>query len=328
MSRVTSLTNMSEKQLNRLIRIVGLLLLVGVVAFVAFYVVDRYKPIQQPSQIQQQIADAEAAVQKDPADIASRGTLADLYLADKRYQDAVDQYSAIIQTGKDEELARIGRARAYESLSQPDLAAQDWQRVVDIAAGGEMAGTDTNLSLAYYRLGMIDYNKGDAAGAIDQLKKSLAISQTDSDTLLALGDAYAKAGQTDNAIDAYTKASDFVPVGWADPYKGLAAVYTQKGDAAMTTWANAMVALSNGDYTTAEAQLKPLLGGSADLAASMGMGLLWEAKGEGQNAVPYYQHIIDKDPTNSEAALGLARVRPVQTASPAASPAASASQGG
>ena len=123
MFRVTSLTEMPEAQLNRWIKRIGLLLFVGLIAFVAFYVFDRYNPIQQPSLTDQQIVAAEQQVRANPADVAARGTLADLYVKAARWQDAIAQYDAIIAAGKDEELARIGRAKAYEALQNPDAAA-------------------------------------------------------------------------------------------------------------------------------------------------------------------------------------------------------------
>ncbi|HEY3334605.1 MAG TPA: tetratricopeptide repeat protein [Candidatus Limnocylindrales bacterium] len=320
MFRVTSLANMPEQQLNRWIKRIALLLFVVFIAFVAFYIFDRYNPIAPTPMVDRQIVAAEAAVQAKPEDIAARGALADLYISDKRYTDAVAQYDAIIATGKGEELARIGRARAYEALANTPAAITDWQRVVEIASAGEMAAIDPKLALAYYKLGTLSMGASDTKAAVDYLQKSLAISKTDADTLYALGNAYVATGENDGAIESYKRATAFVPVGWAEPYEGLAKAYTAKGDTALATWATAMASIANGDTATAEAQLKTLLGGTADLDASMGLGLAAETRGEGEQAIPYYQHVLDKDPSNEAAMLAMARVRPV---APEASPAAS-----
>jgi tetratricopeptide (TPR) repeat protein len=317
MFRVTSLTEMPEAQLNRWIRRIGLLFLVLLVAFVAFYVFDRYNPIQQASLTDQQIAAQEQKVQANPADIVSRGALADLYVKAARWQEAVAQYDAIIATGKDEELARYGRAKAYEALQNPDAAAADWQRVIEIAAAGEMAGQDPRLALAYYRFGMIEIGKGDTQTGVDNLVKSLAITRTDADTLYALGNGYTTLGQLDKAIESFKKATAFVPIGWP----GLATAYGKQGDTAMATWATAMADLAQGDPATAEAQLRTLLDGPAAQDAAMGLGLVAESRGEGEDAVAWYQRVLDKDPSNTAAMLALSRVRPVQAgASVAPSP--------
>jgi len=48
MFRVTSLTKMDDRQLNRWIKRVLLLLVVGTIAFVAFYGLDRWRPATTP----------------------------------------------------------------------------------------------------------------------------------------------------------------------------------------------------------------------------------------------------------------------------------------
>jgi tetratricopeptide (TPR) repeat protein len=328
MSRVTSLTSMPEAQLNRWIKRIALLFVVVLIAFVAFYVFDRYNPIAPTSMADQRIAEMEKAVAADPADIASRGTLADLYTETGRYQDAVAQYDAIIVTGKQEQLARTGRAKAYEALGQPDAAMTDWQWVIDLLKDSEMAAQDPNLASAYYHAGTIAIAGGKVQDGVDNLEKSVAIARADSDTLYALGNAYLTLNDADKAIDRFTRAAAFVPVGWADPYTGLAAAYAKKGDADMSAWANAMATLAQGDAKNAETQLNALLGGPADIPASMGLGLLGEATGEPENAVVHYQHVLETDPGNKEAQLGMARVRPVPTTAPAASAAPSPSAEG
>lgn len=323
MFRVTSLTAMPEQQLNRWIKRIALLFVVILIAFVAFYVFDRYNPLAPAPKVDREIATAEEKVKAAPEDLAARGALADLYVSAKRYPDAVTQYDAILATGKGEELARLGRARAYEALGNTEGAIADWQRVIEIAKGGEMAAVDPNLALAYYRLGQLLVAKGDVQAGVDSLKLSLAVSKTDADTLYALGTAYTTLGQYDQAIASFKRATAFVPVGWPEPYQGLATAYARKGDAAMATWAGAMAALAIKDTATAETQLKTLLGGSADLDASMGLGLAAETRGEGQQAIPYYQHVLDVDPKNEAAMLAMSRVRPV---APVASPAPTGSQ--
>ncbi|HEY5434144.1 MAG TPA: tetratricopeptide repeat protein, partial [Candidatus Limnocylindrales bacterium] len=120
MSRVTSLTSMPEAQLNRWIKRIGLLLIIGIVAFVAFYAVDRFRAPAAPI-IDRETAALEEAVRADPADVAARGRLADVYMAAKRYDDAIAQYSAVLQTGKADEMAYVSRGRALELKG--DLAA-------------------------------------------------------------------------------------------------------------------------------------------------------------------------------------------------------------
>ena len=113
MFRVTSLAEIPDAQLNRWIRRLALLLLVGVIAFAAFYALDRFRA-PTASIVSREMTAMEEAVRADPADIASRGRLADLYLAANRYDDAIAQYTEIIQTGKQAEAAYVSRGLAYQ----------------------------------------------------------------------------------------------------------------------------------------------------------------------------------------------------------------------
>ena len=112
MFRITSLTARSDRQLDRLIKRVAAILLIGLIAFVGFYVLDRWRAPSAPI-VDQRTAALEQAVRDDPTDIPSRGQLADIYVAAARYPEAIAQYDAILESGKSVELAHMGRAKAY-----------------------------------------------------------------------------------------------------------------------------------------------------------------------------------------------------------------------
>ena len=105
-------------------------------------------------------------------------------------------------------------------LGQLDAAAKDYQAVVDIAKGGEMANVDPMLEAAYYSLGSIAMQQGKPADAIASLEKALAIKRSDADALYLIGTAYVATGETDKAETALRAAVAFVPIGWSEPYVG------------------------------------------------------------------------------------------------------------
>lgn len=318
MSRVTSLTSMSDQQLNRLIKRVGLLFVVVLIVFVAFYVFDRYNPVPQASKLDAAIAVAEQGVKDNPADIAVRGGLADLYVQAKRYQEAVVQYDAIIATGKQEVLARMGRARAEQGLGNVDEAISDWARVVTLLKDTEFAGTDTNLATAYYMLGTIAESQGKSEDAVNYLSHALAITRSDADTMYALGVSYTSIGKYDEAIATLKAASAFVPVGWPEPYTAMATAYTKKGNTDMAEWATAMAQFADGDATGAMARLTKLVDGPVSIDAMTGLGLIAESEGDSVTAAGWYEKVLAKDPSNAVARLGMTRVRPVPAGSAAA----------
>jgi tetratricopeptide (TPR) repeat protein len=327
MSRVTSLTSMPEAQLNRWIKRIGMLFLVVLVGFIAFYAVDRFRA-PAPSITNQKLATLEAQVRTNPADIAARGQLADLYLSMERYPDAITQYTEILSAGKDQEAAYASRGRAYELSGQLDPAKADYQKVVDIAKDGEMANVDTTLGGAYYGLGSVAMQQGRPQDAVDPLTKALVIGPTDADTMNLLGNAYIALNQPEKAITPLRNATAFVPIGWADPYKSLQTAYTKLGKADEATWAGAMVSMVNGDAAAALKALNGIVNGDAKVDAAVGLGLVYETQNDAIEAAAWYAKALAIDPQNSAALLGRGRVgtpgqgsaAPEATASPVASP--------
>jgi tetratricopeptide (TPR) repeat protein len=307
MTWLASLTRISEGELDRLIKRIAAILLVGIVVFVGFYVIDRFR-MPAPSMVDQTIASLEAAVREDPSDVASRGQLADAYVVAERYQDAVAQYDAILTTGKADELAHFGRARANQALGNLDAAKADYQAVVDIAKEGEMAHVDPTLNAAFYGLGEIALEQGAPADAIQYLSAAVAIKRSDADALNLLGTAYVRNGEPAKAIEPLRSAIAFVPIGWSEPYMTLAQAYTDTADPDRAEWAAAMADLSEERYAAAASRLEAILDGPAALEATIGLALVSEMQNDTTAAAAWYQKALEIDPENASARLGLSRV--------------------
>ncbi len=315
MFKVTSLTSMTDPQLNRLIKRIALILAAGTVVFVGFYVLDRWRPATTPI-VDRRISALEEAVRANPADIVARGSLADTYVAKGRFQDAITQYDAILETGKADELAHYGRAGAYLGLGELDTAATDYQAVVEIARGGEMANVDPMLQFSYYSLGSIAMKQAKPVDAIAWLEKALAIKRSDADSLYLIGTAYVQTGDTEKAITTLRASVAFVPIGWSDPYVALAEAYTRAGKPALAEWAGAMADLAGGRPDAAETRLRAIVDGDAGLEAALGLGLIAETRGDAAAAADWYGRALAQDPGNTTARLGLSRVSAGSAASP------------
>lgn len=307
MSRVTSLAAIPDAQLNRWIRRLALLLLVGIIAFVAYYAVDRFRA-PTASIVNREMAAMEEAVRTDPTDIASRGRLADLYLAANRYDDAIAQYSEIIKTGKQDVAGYASRGLAYQEKGDLDAAAADFTKVVALTGDTEMANVDPTLQTAFYWLGAIALQQDRADEAVDYLLKALAIKRSDADSMNLLGAAYVKAGTPEKAMEPLRQAILFVPTGWADPYQALAEAYAATGDTAEAEWASAMAAGQTGDVAGAVSRLEAIADGDAAIDARVGLGLLAETTNDTATAAGWYQKALELDPENKAAQLGLGRV--------------------
>jgi tetratricopeptide (TPR) repeat protein len=321
MSRVTSLTSMPEQQLNRWIKRIALLFVVVLIAFIAFYVFDRFRMPAAPI-VDRETAVLEEAVRADPADVVARGQLADVYYAKGRFDDAIEQYTVLIDADKEVYIASLGRAKANQQLAQYDQAITDYEKVVEIGVTGEMANVDPALASAYFGLGTIALIQERYEDAVEQLEKAKAIERTDADVLNALAKALIAIGEVDKAIEHLDLAVALVPIGWAEPYQNLEAAYTKKGEGDLAEWAGAMAAFVTGDHATAETRLLGIAEGDHALEAAVGLGLINEAKGDTAAAASWYQKALAIDPEDTSATLGLGRVRaPAATAAPAGSPA-------
>lgn len=307
MMKVTSLTQMPERQLNRWILRIAAILVIGLIAFVAFYVFDRYRDPGLPM-VDRQVAALEEAVRSNPEDVVARGTLADTYYAAGRYEEALAQYDAILESGKEQELAHFGRAKANQALGALDAAIVDFEAVVEIAKGGEMAHVDPMLNAAYYGLGAIALEQGRPEDAVEHLTAAVTIKRGDADALNLLGAALVQTGEPEKAIDALKRAIAFVPIGWTEPYQMLAQAYLATGEADRAEWALAMADLSSGLPAEAEARLLAITDGDTALDAAIGLALVKETTGDGTAAADWYRKALAIDPDSAAARLGLSRV--------------------
>jgi tetratricopeptide (TPR) repeat protein len=335
MMRVARPTTITDKTLNRAIMILGLLLVLGVFVFALYYWNDR-RVGGAPSLADQAVAQAEAQVEKTPNDIAARDHLAAAYVADNRLQDGIAQFGEALKLDATDRAALLGRGIAYIKVSQADttnsadkasqlaLAAADFQKFIDNNASGEFAAQDPQLEQAYYELGTVQLQQGDAKTAAVTLQKALKIDGTDADGLYSLGVAFDKLGQQSDAVQVLKLAVSFVPTGWCDPYQELAVAYTGLSQADGAAWANGMVALCNQEFAKAKAALTPLINGPMKENALMGLGFMAATQGDNGAAASYFTQVLAVDPQNQSAIIALNGLTDVHASGVPGMPTASA----
>lgn len=326
MMRVARPTTITDRTTTRLILVVGVILLVGIPAFVLLYWSDR-QVASAPSIADQTIAAAEAEVQANPNDVAARDHLAAAYVAGDRVQDGIAQFGEALKISATDRAALLGRGIVYIKMGQIDLAAADLQKFIDGNSTGEFATTDPQLEQAYYELGIVQLQQGKASAAVDTLQKALAIDAADADALYSLGQALDKTGDPTGAVTVLKMAAAFVPTGWCDPYQELAAAYTALKQADGTAWADGMVAFCQGDLAQAKAALMPLTSGAMKTDALMGLGYVAAAQADNATAVSYFKQVLALDPSNTSATIALGSLGVTSSAVPpaAASPTAQGS---
>jgi tetratricopeptide (TPR) repeat protein len=303
---------LSDRTVDRAIRILAILLPIAFVLFAAFYWLDRH-PAAGPTLPERAVAAAEAAVRDSPNDLAVRNHLAAAYVSAGRFEDGIAQFTLVLDAQGGNRPALLGRGLAYMELEKYDEAAADFTSLVQVNQG-EFSGTDPQLEQAYYELGVAELARGRATEAVAAEEAALAIDGGDADALYAYGTALIQTGDANKGVAALRRAVQFVPSGWCDPYQGLVTGYTTLGSVDGTMYATAMVNLCQGDLDAARQALQTLTGGSFKIDALLGLALVAQQSETPADAATYYREVLAIDPGNTSAQIGLSQLGPLATA--------------
>jgi tetratricopeptide (TPR) repeat protein len=132
-----------------------------------------------------------------------------------------------LNTDHSANLARLNRSWAFANALGPDDSTSDTALREVVAVSPEKVDlSKLDQSLTYYKqatslspqnaqlwneLAMVQYIKGDTAGALESLEHSLTLDPKFSQTYLLKGDVLAEAGDRQSALQAYRQASALVP---------------------------------------------------------------------------------------------------------------------
>lgn len=312
--RLPTASPLRGRLLDRVILWSGILLVISVVAFGAYYYVDQESKSSPPSNqeiMQHQLTLFEQAVRDDPNNITNRLALADAYLSLERFADAVAQYEAALVINEESTLGHVGLGRAQLGAGDLTAASENFQKIIDQSKEADISGE--LVESAYYYLGSIALQQQNPEEAIKQLTEATKLERSDSDAWYLMGKAYLQAGKLDEAVDALMQAVLFVP-DFAEAYEALAEVYDQKGATGGALYARGMVAYSNGELEDAATMLEDAVTASPTLAeAYSGLGLVRETLGEREAAMLAYQQALHLKPDDFVAGSGLARLTQAQS---------------
>jgi tetratricopeptide (TPR) repeat protein len=236
----------------------------------------------------------EQVISDDPQDLQARIALGNAYIADGRYQDAIDQLNQALELSQDENNRGIltGLAFAYMGTGNTTEAASYFTRVAEISEGSGAIARDRVLETAYYYLGKMALDDSRAADAEGFLKKAIGVEQSDSDASYLLGNAFEAQKKYPEAVEAYKSALAFVP-DYIDAYQGLARAYEAQGQPERATYARAMITLFTGQPSQAADRLQAVAASVTDDADLFwGLGLAYERSGQQDKAVTAYRQAV------------------------------------
>ncbi len=283
-------------RLRKAVWIAAIVFVALLVAFGAYYYIDRYVAGGDRSPLEMGIEELEEAVRDDPSDPDTRLALAEVYIARSRYEDALDQAGAVFEEYPDNERALLVLGIAHEATNQLEAAIAVLGRFVDLRKDAEMAHVDPALEAAYFYLGRSYLAAGRPQEAADALDAALVISPGDADAMHQAGLAHQALGDHDQALLYFGRATTFVPE-FTEAYSAMAASYGDLGDPAGVQYAQAMQLYSTREYQLALSELLEVSWALPDFApAHLGLALTYEKLGNLSDGIEAAERALELRP--------------------------------
>ncbi len=288
----------STQRLTRLVMQV-LVLVIGVgVAFGIYYYWDRYVRLGDQSPVELSVTQLEEAVREDPQDPERRLALAEMYLSQERYADALAQAEAVLEAFPNQDRAYLIAGVANVRMEKYEAALEPLHQFAEVRSQADTAGSDRLLETAYYFLGDSYLALEQPEQAIEVLEKAIAIDRTDADALYQLGVAYIRIGEAQNALQYLDRAVRLVP-DFEESYTAMIEAYSQLGESDYVAYARGMQAYSLKDYSTALTHLKAATEALPEFEpAHAGLGLTYEQLGQYDEALAAIEYALSLEPSD------------------------------
>ncbi len=297
----------STHQIKRIILWLGIALILVTVTFTGYYYYDRYYTTEVPV-IEQMISEVEQAVRDNPNDPEARLKLAETYMLNGKFADAIPQILQVKESYPDNLQADFLLGVSYASSGKPQQAIEPLQKFIASQEDSSMLALNKPFLAALYYLGDSYLQLGQPQEAIAPLERNVGLSQIDADAMYKLGMAYAGTGEHFGAVVMFHTATAYVP-NFTEAYEAMALSYEANGQQSYANYARGMAAYSRQDYKKALDLLLQFAQAQPDFApAFAGLGMTYEALGDLQNAKSSYDTAVLLDPGNYAASRGAQRV--------------------
>lgn len=297
----------STYQIQRIVALTGIALALTLVSFGGYYYYDRYYT-SQPKTADAILEQAEKAVREKPDDPDARLNLAETYMVNNRFDDAIETANQVMQAYPNNQRAWFVFGVASALGGKPAQAIDPLEKFLDANKAVEMPGLNKTLQSAAYYLGDSYLRLNQPDKAVHPLEQAVDWSQTDADAMYKLGMAYVGVKRNEEAIAMFQGATRFVP-NYTEAYEGMTAAFVGLNEPVYADYARGMVAYSKKDYKTALTLLQTASNTIKDFPPIYdGLGLNYESLGDLQNAKASYETSIKLDPNDFTASTGLQRV--------------------
>ena len=193
-----------------------------------------------------------------------------IFSDNKKYNQALNDYSKAIEINPNYLSAYYNRGIAYDNLGQWNNAITDYTRAIEI---------NSKYLLAYYNRGIAYGNLGQWNIAIADYTKAIEIDSNNKEAYSNRGNVFGTLGQFDKAIANYTSAIEIDPK-FKDAYYNRGIAFTS-----IKLWKNAIA-----DYSKV-IEIDP-----NNTSAYSNRGIAFANLGQYQNAISDYSKAIEIDP--------------------------------
>ena len=283
-SQLTQNVFENNESLGRLVKLMLAAVIIVTLLFGGYYFWDRYVHLGDKTPIELSISEWEQAVQENPADPGARLNLAQHYIANGDYTQALSQAQEVLTAFPDSDGALLIIGIAYSRLDQPQESAGYLDKYIAMKQADEGAPKDMVLEASLFYQGENYLALSQPEQAVKVLLEALHIDPTDADALYLLGKAYAQTDQHELALQAYQNAVRFVP-NFQEAYQGMQESFMISGEPDLAMYAQGMEAYAAGDFKQARSILEQAAGRLPDYApVHLGLALTYEKLNELQLA--------------------------------------------
>ncbi|NOZ49781.1 MAG: tetratricopeptide repeat protein [Chloroflexi bacterium] len=300
---------LSTRNIRRAIITVGVLVIVVIGAFSAYYYWDRFHPRGDVSPAEMTVQAAEQAVKENPQDPEMHLNLAQVYYESRMFPKALDQANQVLNVSPEDAGALLIAGLSQVHLEQLTEAIPLLEKFIDLRKDEPTAKADMILQTAYYFVGESYMELGQGANAIPPLESALEITPTDADALYQLALAQQSLGQFETALTYYHKAVRLVP-DFTEAYQGMVESYTALDKPGYVEYAQGMQAFGMKDFESAKSHLLNAVQSLPEFSpALLGLGLTYEKLGDLNAAMDVLQQAVALDPHDFAAQQTLGRVQ-------------------
>ncbi len=221
-------TLISEKMINRTIIAVIALIVISAAAFTGYYYYTQ-RQMDVKARVGTLIEKYAQQVRKNPLDADARVSLAQAYITEGKYDEAIKQLKEAIKIDSEHQGAIVNMGIAYMKKGDNKNAEKYFRKEISMFGTSGYRLENKYLEEAYFDLGVIYWKKKDYSKALEFAVQATEIGRANADNHFLMGRIYLSKGSYEEAVLKFQEALKFDPK-FADAHYGLAQAYEKKGE--------------------------------------------------------------------------------------------------